>query len=134
MSSPAVIDIEAMLAPISGENPAGENLQYAGLHDEIREARRADDTLAQGDRQREIKTSDWDRVLSLSKDALASQTKDLQVAAWLTEALLKTHGFPGLRDGLQLARGLHERFWDTVYPPVEDGDLEGRANAIAVLD
>jgi type VI secretion system protein ImpA len=134
MSSPAVIDIEAMLAPISGENPAGENLQYAGLHDEIREARRADDTLAQGDWQREVKTADWDRVLELSREALASRTKDLQVAAWLTEALLKTHGFAGLRDGLELSRGLHERFWESLYPPVEDGDLEGRANALALLD
>jgi type VI secretion system protein ImpA len=134
MSSPAVIDIEAMLAPISGDNPAGENLQYAGLHDEIREARRADDTLAQGDWQREIKTSDWERVLSLSKEALESRTKDLQVAAWFTEALVKAHGFAGLRDGLHVARGLHERFWDSLYPPVEDGDLEGRANALAVLD
>jgi type VI secretion system protein ImpA len=134
MSSPAVIDIEAMLAPIAGDNPAGENLQYAGLHDEIRDARRADDTLAQGDWQREVKTSDWERVVSLSKEALESRTKDLQVAAWLTEALVKAHGFPGLRDGLRLARGLHERFWDNLYPPVEDGDLEGRANAVAVLD
>jgi type VI secretion system protein ImpA len=134
MPSPALIDIEAMLQPIPGENPAGQNLQYDGLYDEIREARRAEDTLAQGDWQREVKAADWDRVLTLSKEALASKTKDLQIAAWLTEALLKTGGFAGLRDGLKLARGLHERFWEGVYPPVEDGDLEGRANSVAWLD
>jgi type VI secretion system protein ImpA len=134
MASPAVIDIEAMLQPIPGDNPAGENLQYTGLHDQIREARRAEDVLAQGDWQREVKTADWDTVIALSRDALMSKTKDLQIAAWLAEALVKTSGFAGLRDGLKLARGLHERFWENVYPPVEDGDLEARANSVAWLD
>ena len=33
------------------------------------------------------------------------RSKDLQVAAWLTEALTRTYGFPGLRDGLRVLRG-----------------------------
>jgi type VI secretion system protein ImpA len=134
MSSPATIDIEALLQPIAGENPAGENLQYSGLHDEIREARRAEDNLSQGDWQRDVKTADWDRVVELSTDALSNKTKDLQVAAWLTEAWIQQRGFSGLRDGLKLARGLHERFWEKVYPEVEDGDLEARANSMSWLD
>jgi type VI secretion system protein ImpA len=133
-SAAEVIDVEALLAPISGDNPAGENLQYGGLHDEIREARRAEDALAQGDWQRELKAADWDLTLELAEKALKTQTKDLQVAAWLTEALVKKHGFPGLRDGLKVMRGLHERFWDNVYPEVEDGDLEARANSVSWLD
>jgi len=134
MPAAALIDVEALLAPIAGENPAGENLQYSGLHDQIKEARRADEDLAQGDWQRELKTADWGEVVDLCRDALASKTKDLQVAAWLTEALIRTGGFAGLRDGLKLARGLHEKFWDGVYPPIEDGDLEARANSVAWLD
>jgi len=133
-SSAEVIDVEALLAPISGDNPAGENLQYSGLHDEIREARRSEEALAQGDWQRELKAADWDLTLELSEKALKTQTKDLQVAAWLAEALVKKHGFPGLRDGLKVMRGLHERFWDNVYPEVEEGDLEGRANSVSWLD
>ena len=133
-SASEVIDVEALLAPIPGENPAGENLQYAGLHDEIREARRSEEDLSQGDWQREIKVADWDLTLDLAEKALATKTKDLQVGAWLTEALVRKHGFPGLRDGLKVMRGLHERFWDQVYPEVEDGDLEGRANSLSWLD
>jgi type VI secretion system protein ImpA len=133
-SASEVIDVEGLLAPIPGENPAGENLQYAGLHDEIREARRSEDTLAQGDWKREVKVADWDLTLELAEKALATKTKDLQVGAWLTEALVKKRGFPGLRDGLKLMRGLHDRFWDQVYPEVEEGDLEGRANSLSWLD
>ncbi len=133
-SSPEVIDIEALLSPIAGENPAGESLQYSGVHDQIREARRSEDPLAQGDWQREIKGADWQEVVRLSTEALTERSKDLQISAWLAEAIVRTSGFPGLRDGLKLVRGMQERFWENLYPEIEDGDLEARANAIALLD
>ena len=50
------------------------------------------------------------------------KTKDLQLAGWLTEALLKQKGFGGLKDGLALCHGLVDKFWDTLYPELEDGD------------
>jgi type VI secretion system protein ImpA len=133
-ASPDVIDIEGLLSPIAGDNPAGESLQYTPVYDQIKEARRAEDPLSQGDWQRELKTADWDEVVRLATDALANKTKDLQICAWLTEAIARNDGFRGLRDGLLLASGLHERFWDNVYPEIEDGDLEARANALALLD
>ena len=40
---PPVIDLEAIMQPISEENPSGESLRYSGLYDEITEARRADE-------------------------------------------------------------------------------------------
>lgn len=133
-TAPRVMDVDALLAPIPGENPAGESLQYSGVYDEIREARRADDNLAQGDWQHEPKTADWPKVIDLSTAALASKTKDLQIAAWLVEAEVQLYGFVGLRDGLTLMRGLHEQFWDQLYPEVDDGDLDARANAVASMD
>jgi type VI secretion system protein ImpA len=129
-----VIDVEALLAPIPGENPAGESLQYQGTHDEIREARRADDDLEQGDWKRDLKVADWRQVSSLAIDALSEKTKDLQICAWLTEALVKLHGLAGLRDGLRLMRGLHERFWDHLYPEIDEEDLDARANALSLMD
>src|SRR5438132_7091167 len=53
---PDVIDLKALLKPIAGENPSGENLRYSGLYDEIADARRADDNLNQGAWQTELKT------------------------------------------------------------------------------
>ncbi|HJQ68323.1 MAG TPA: type VI secretion system protein TssA [Blastocatellia bacterium] len=129
-----VIEIESLLAPISDDNPAGENLQYSGLHDEIREARRADENLEQGDWKRDLKAADWRQVLSLSADALQTKTKDLQVCAWLVEAVVKLHGLAGLRDGLKLMRGLHERFWEGLFPEIDEDDLDARANALAWMD
>ena len=133
-SPAAVIEVEALLAPVAGENPAGESLQYAGLYDEVRRERRADEDLAQGEwKKSNTKSADWGEVVRLTTDALNGQTKDLQVGAWLAEALVKLHGFTGLRDGLRLVRGLHERFWEHVYPEVDEDGLEGRANSLAWL-
>lgn len=133
-SSGQAIDIEALLAPIPGDNPAGQNLQYAGLHDEIREARREDEDLEQGEWKRDLKAADWPRVIIQATEALTTRTKDLQVAAWLAEALVKTSGFAGLRDGLRVMRELLEQFWEHLYPEIDEGDMEARANAIAWMD
>jgi type VI secretion system protein ImpA len=131
---PRVINLDAILQPISEESPAGESTRYSGLYDEINEARRADDTMSQGDWQTDIKFADFKKVISLAEPALTTQTKDLQIAAYLTEALVKEYEFVGLRDSLKLMSGLQTVFWDTVFPEVEDGDMEGRANAVAFLD
>ena len=133
-SASAVIDIEALLTPISDDNPVGENLQYAGLYDEVRKERRTDEDFAQGEwRKSETKTANWNQVVKLTTEAITSSTKDLQAGAWLAEALVKLHGLVGLREGLKLMRGLHERFWDHVYPQVDEDGLEARANSLAWL-
>jgi type VI secretion system protein ImpA len=117
-----------LLNPIDGENPSGANLRYAPVFDKIKEARREDDDAPQGDWQHERKVADYKVVLKLGTETLATKSKDLQLAAWITEALLRQEGFAGLLQGLQLIHGLLEKFWDTVYPEIdEDGDLELRA-------
>src|SRR5882724_2286792 len=133
-AQPTVVDVEALLAPIPGDNPVGESLQYSGLYDEIREARRSDDNLEQGDWQHEVKTAEWPKVVELATGALATRTKDLQVCAWLVEALVELYGFSGMRDGLKVMRGLHEQYWDLVHPAMEEGDLDARANALSFMD
>ena len=116
-----------LLNPIPGENPSGANLRYAPVYDKIKEARREDDDAPQGEWAHERKVADWKQVIKLAGEALATQSKDLQLAAWLTEAALRTEGFPGLLSGLKLLHGLVENFWETLYPELEDGDAEMRA-------
>src|SRR5271157_2277885 len=116
-----------LLNPIPGENPSGESLRYAPVFDKIKEARRADDDAPQGEWQFERKTADYSVVIKLASEALATKSKDLQLAAWLTEAILRKEGYPGLKAGLDLLKGLIENFWDTLYPELDDGDAELRA-------
>ena len=122
---------EGLLNPILGDNPSGKSLRYDPVYDKIREARREEDVLPQGDWSRELKKADWPLVVKLTTDALTNKTKDLQLAVWLTEALLRRDHIAGLRGGLDLLRGLMENFWDTLYPEIEDDDLEFRVGPLA---
>ncbi|HST43884.1 MAG TPA: type VI secretion system protein TssA [Luteimonas sp.] len=129
------IDVNALLAPIRDDAPSGDDASFSDLFDRIRDARRADDTsLSQGDWQSELKTADWRLALELSSDALLRVSKDLQAAAWFAEALIARHGLEGARDGFTVIAGLVERYWDTVHPLAEDGDLEERAGRLAWFD
>jgi type VI secretion system protein ImpA len=116
-----------LLNPIAGDNPSGSNLRYDPVYDQIKEARRQDDLGPQGDWQRERKVADYRQVADLAAKALAERSKDLQIANWLIEAALYRERFSGLRQGLEMLRGLLEQYWDTLYPEIEDGDLEPRA-------
>ena len=118
---------EDILNPVSESRPGGENLCYSPLYDKIKEARRKEDDAPQGDWQHERKVADYRQVIKLASEAIATKSKDLQLAAWLTEALVREEGLPGLRAGLGLLCGLVENFWDTLYPEIEDGDAELRA-------
>jgi len=124
MPSPPVLQFDELLAPIAGENPSGESLKYQPLWDEITAARRGrTDAVTEG----ADSEPDWRRVQELACDAIEARSKDLQIAGWLTEALIHTSGFAGLRDGLRLIRGLVESYWETLYPELEEDDPEVRA-------
>ena len=131
---PPVINFESLMQPISEEKPSGESQQYSGLYDEIRESRRADENLDQGQWQTELKVADYRQVIRLAVPALETQTKDLQIGVWLSESLIKVFGFAGLRDSLKMLNGLQENFWETMFPEIDEGDMEGRANALEWLD
>lgn len=116
-----------LLSPIPGPNPAGADLQYDPVYDEIKAARREDDDAPKGDWESPRKLADFALVAKSASQALATRSKDLQLAAWLTEAQLRREGFAGLREGLELLAQLLTQFWEGLYPPIEDGaDLRAR--------
>jgi len=129
-----LIDLDVILKPIEGENPAGENLRYTPVYDSIQEARREEDALDRGDWDREVKTADWMEVKRIALEALTDKTKDIQIAVWLIEALIKTEGYNGLNKGLQTLSGLMETFWEHVYPEIEDDDLDFRIGPLEFMN
>ncbi len=127
---------EDLLTPIAGDNPSGADLRYDNkllLYDKIRELRRQDDDLNQGEWQHERKVGDYSGVIRMTQEALATRTKDLQLAAWLADALLRTEGFSGLHQGLTFCHALIGTFWESLYPPIEDGDLDLRVGPLEWL-
>ncbi len=134
MATAPVVNIEDLLKPIAGDSPAGKIAREGKEFDVLKEARREEETLNQGDWKRDIKVADWQKVVQVASKILSEESKDLEVTVWLTEGLVKRYGFAGLREGLTVLRGLHTRFWDSVHPMIEDGDREVRTGRLSVLN
>src|SRR5581483_1943047 len=100
-----------LLNPISAGKPSGDNLRYAPVYDKIKEARREDDDAPQGEWARERKVADWPLTIKLISETLATKSKDLQLVAWLAEAMIRKEGIGGLRETLDLAREMLGKFW-----------------------
>src|SRR5580693_5255724 len=115
-----------LLNPIPGDNPSGASLRYEKVYDQIKEARTEGDASILGNLAAP-KRADLNLVIKLGGEALATKSKDLQLAAWLVEAHTKKEGIGLVQPCLKLLKDLQEQFWDTLYPPIEDGDVGLRA-------
>lgn len=126
------VDVESYLAALPDGDGAGTSLRGDALYARIREARHEDDaSLPMGEWERPLAKADWKAVAALSGDALRTRSKDFQLAAWLCEAWTHLHCIDGFVAGVELMTGLVERYWETAWPQLEDGDAEVRAAPFA---
>lgn len=133
-------DFEAILAPLAGDQPTGVDLRQdvapTSIYFRLRDARaQARDAERQADSEGgdEALPTLWRPVATMAIDALKSASKDLEVATWLTEALVRIAGLNGLMAGASVIGGLVDRHWDGVFPLPEEGDAEFRVAAVAGL-
>lgn len=128
MPSPDVLDFAPLLAPIPGDKPTGADLRanvtpsspYYKVKDARTAARSAERQVESG--ADDAPPADWKAVVTAAVQALSGATKDLELTAYLIEALTRVHGVAGFRDGYRLAHDLVAAFWDDLYPvPDEEG-------------
>ena len=130
MATPEILDFSGLLEPISAENPVGEDLRSdsspTSVYYQVKDARnraRAAERQAAMVGVDEAEPADWRPIIEAVPEILSSKSKDLEVTAYLVEALAREQGFAGLRDGFRLLRELVERYGDDIYPlPDEDGE------------
>lgn len=129
-----------MLAPLAGDSPTGPDLRkqfapdnpYRKMKDARLTARRLESQAIWDDAGPHEKPN-WRAIQDMGRDLLAGSSKDLEVAAWLVEALVREHGFAGARDGFRLCRELAERFWDQLHPDPDPEDTDDRPLRVAAL-
>src|SRR3954451_16255081 len=101
MESPAILNLDELLAPIAGDNPAGIDLRAdpspGSIYFKAKDARAA---ARAAERAIDAGQSDdaggllpaWRTILELSPKLLAEHAKDLEIACWYIEALLRAYG------------------------------------------
>jgi type VI secretion system protein ImpA len=139
MTAPDVLDFETLLRPIEGESPGGSNPRddtsvsslYYRVKD-LRNAARAAERAALDPNA--APPQDWRAVSDAAIKLISTQSKDLESAAWLAEAMLRLEGYPGLRDAFRLIQGLVEKFWEDLYPRADEEGIESKLAPIAGLN
>jgi len=131
----SAIDLEALIQPLSEENPVGEDLEYDPVFIGMEKASEGRAEQQMGDSVVEAEEPDWKAVKKSALDLLG-RTRDLRVAVYLTRGLLRTDGLIGFNDGLGLLKSYLESFWDTIHPaldPDDNNDPTMRVNTLATL-
>ena len=134
-STMSAIDINAMLAEVSPEQPCGDNLEYDPAFSELELAARGKEEQTLGDATVPAEPPDWREVRDHASELLG-RTRDLRLVVYLARALLNTDGLAGFSDGLSLLRGMLERHWECVHPqldPEDNKDPTFRVNTIVTL-
>jgi type VI secretion system protein ImpA len=132
LALPPQFMIQTLLTPVRADAPCGDDLSFAPEFDRIAEMRREDDaTLDQGDWVAPLKAADWPGVKHACEALLSDRTKDLRIAVWWAEAATRLSGYAGLRDGLALCTELCGRYWDSLHPLIEAGDVEQRVGNLS---
>jgi type VI secretion system protein ImpA len=140
---PEGIDMEALLAPIEGDAPAGIDLRedfspqslYFRMRDARSEARAAERSADANPGEDAVPPPQWKAVRELAISALTGKTKDLEIAAWLTEAMVRSDGLRGLAAGAHLIAGLSEALWDNnLYPMPDEDGIETRVAPVSGLN
>ncbi|OYX08462.1 MAG: hypothetical protein B7Z15_14975, partial [Rhizobiales bacterium 32-66-8] len=134
-------DITEVLAPIGdppgyGSDPRAD-MSIASPFLQMKDARasaRRKERALDVDADSPAALDDWAMVGDLGVQILATTGKDLEVASWTIEALVRMDGIRGLYTGCVMAAELVHSYWDGIFPlPDEDGN-EGRLSPFIALN
>jgi len=128
-----------LLKPISPDSPAGSNIRddrkpgsvYYEMKDARNDARRKErdpDGTASG------MLPEWKKILDLAPKVLATASKDLEVTAWLIEALVRNMALRVCATVFASPMVFVEQYWDKLYPPSDGGDVGTKVAALAGLN
>jgi type VI secretion system protein ImpA len=124
-------DGQALLQPITADQPCGENLEDTPVmasFDALRLFGQSRSPEAPSDPSENRKPVDWTEVKAHASDAL-NRSKDLRLLAYLGTALLRTDGLPAFFGTLEIASQWLESHWKDVYPIIDE-DAIARRNAL----
>ena len=149
MTQPALLDFDALSAPISESEPcgsnfdSGKNIALSQAFSELRamtpiarkiEARRFElagmgpadrkDSLTHSEDKSDGPQADpkWGRIAKLAIEILTKHSKDTRVLVSLIESMTRLNGLPGLRDSLKVGSLLVDQYKLSLFPLPEPGE------------
>ncbi|WP_050486044.1 type VI secretion system protein TssA [Bordetella bronchiseptica] len=124
-----------LLKTLTPSLPCGEDLEYDADFLQLQQAAVGRSEQQFGATIIPAQAPDWRAVERLAL-GLLERTRDLRIIAYLTRAWTEMRGLPGYAEGVTLAAGTLEQYWDAVHPMLASGGGEDpmpRVNALASL-
>ena len=95
--------VAALLEPIPGDSPGGQNANYDPRHEELRREVAKIESPTTG-------MPEWKLVAKTGEELLRTTSKDFLMAAYVAWAWFENEGLEGLACGVALMHGLVEKF------------------------
>ncbi len=135
-----MINLQTITKKIKGDNPCGRNLRdddaFDSLYHQLKDARNQARTIERQlneEASEQDALTEWQTVLELATRLLQEETKDLEIAAYLTESLLRLDGLHGLTQGFQVIHDLSAKYWEQLYP-YDENDVEEKIAPLVSLN
>ena len=119
-------EVEQFLQPITDKNPEGVDLRldiksdYYKLREMRNNLRNIEQKVLLEDKV--FGKESWLPIITLAEKILKEESKDLEIAAWLLEGLLRENKFDGATKGFAILEGLVRNFWGKCFPSPEKED------------
>lgn len=116
------INLEALLAPVSEDQPVGADLSYDPERHQIEQAF---ETGEYGAADSGDADTDWRKIIRLIEQQFA-RTKDVWLPTYLCRAGARSGDLATIEIGAEALAGLFELYWDSVHPQLDELGLPGR--------
>ena len=117
---------------VSQLSPCGENMEYDPRMMALEEDIVGKPEQQMGDSIIPATPPNWKDILK-NAASLLEDTRDLRVFIYWTAAQLAREGLSGLYEGLQHILYFSTEAWDELWPVPDDGDVQERLSAFALL-
>ncbi|MEM6973768.1 MAG: type VI secretion system protein TssA [Pseudomonadota bacterium] len=128
-------DVDALLRPISDDEPSGPDMEYESEFTALFLAAQPGAEQEMGDSVIEATEPDWAEV-SRQCGEILKRTHDLRVGVVMAQAVLKREGWTAFAEATRYLKGLIDERWETCHPQLDaedDNDPTMRANAMRNL-
>ena len=105
--------------PIEGSDEAGQDIRVNDIYEELSNEIKKRTALSS-----ESVAIDWAKVVTISQNILANNSKDILVCSYLCVGLLETQGLKGFALGVHIYNDLLNIYWATLYPRRINGKLQ----------
>ncbi|MDR2865396.1 MAG: type VI secretion system protein TssA [Spirochaetaceae bacterium] len=129
------MNLEEMAAPLAGDQPAGENLEYDAMYIDLEALASGSQGTQIGSTTTEGQAPNW-RKLNSNCLELWKRTRDLRVAAYFLVSETMLEGLKGFIPSMKLLIFLVKDMWDVFYPlldPEYDNNPLERLNILSMV-